>query len=108
MDKLLALLKPFIKKDLYNAINVHKSLFTLLDVHVSKSMMPNDQYGGTGENLLDMFKKTMDPILANEQFFVEEQATKRVKEELRRGKPKTECDLFGYSSSIFASSKSSN
>lgn len=62
----------------------------------------------TAENLSDMLEKTMDPILANEHFFVEEEATKRVKEELRKGKPKTERDLFGYSSSIFTSSKSGN
>lgn len=105
MDAFLALIKPFLKKELIQANVVHKSLDTLLDVHISKSMMPDGQYGGTAGSFEDMLKNTMDPILANEQFFIEENVTKRVNEKLRPGKPKTERDLFGYLSSIFASSK---
>lgn len=95
MDKILALLKPFLKKELLKAIHVHKSLHTLLDVHVSKSIMP-DEYEGTAGKLSDILKGTLDPVLANERFFVEEETAKRCKEELRPGKPKTERDLFGY------------
>lgn len=101
----LALIKPFLKKEIIDALVVHKSLDTLLDVYVSKSMMPSGEYGGSAGTSTDMFKKTMDPILANEKFFIEEEATKRVNEKLRPGKPKTERDLFGYLSSLFSGSR---
>lgn len=109
MDKVLALLKPFLKKELFEAIIIHKSLDTFLDVYVPKSMMPDGHYGGTAGNFMDMFNNTINPMLGNEQFFdKEEVATKRVKEELRPGKPKTERDLFGFFSALFAGSKSNN
>lgn len=109
MDKVLALLKPFLKKEIYQAIIIHKTLDTFLDKYVPKSMMPDGHYGGTAGNVMDMFNNTINPMLANGQFFDEtEEATKRVKEELRPGKPKTERDLFGYVCALFASSKSNN
>lgn len=104
MDKVLAFFKPFLTKELAQAIVVHKSPDTLLDIYVPKSIMPVE-YGGTAGKLTEMYKNTLDPVFANRQYFAEEEATKRVNEELRPGKPKTERDLFGYFCALFGSSK---
>lgn len=46
MDKVLALMRPFMKKELMDVMHLHSSMDTFLDKHVPKSMMPNE-YGGT-------------------------------------------------------------
>lgn len=92
------------KKALLNSIHIHKSLDTFLDIYVSKAMMP-EEYGGTAGKKLDMAESSYAEIKANADFFMEEEATKRVNEALRPGKPKTERDIFGYFSTLFSRSK---
>lgn len=101
----MSMMKPFMKKELLEMVHIHKSLDTFLDVCVPKAMMP-EEYGGTAGKKCDMAQHAYDEVRANREFFIEEEATKRVKEELRPGKPKT--DIFGYFSSLFSSSKGSN
>lgn len=94
MDKVLALMKPFMKKELMDVMHLHSTLDTFLDKHVPKSMMP-DEYGGSAGKIQDITDKVYKEMQANGQFFVEEEEKKRVNEKLRPGKPKTESDLFG-------------
>lgn len=94
MDKVLALMRPFMKKDLMDVMHLHSTLDTFLDKHVTKSMMP-DEYGGSAGKIKDLTDKVYKEMQANGQFFVDEEQTKRVDEKLRPGKPKTESDLFG-------------
>lgn len=94
MDKVLALMKPFMKKELMDAMHLHSSMDTFLDKHVPKAMMPNE-YGGSAGTIPEIQEQVYKQLLANGPFFVDEEATRRVNEKLRPGKPKTESDLFG-------------
>lgn len=89
----MALMKPFMKKELLDAMHLHTSLDTFIDKHVPKLMLP-EEYGGSAGKLKDISDKAYKYVQANPQFFQEE-GTKRVDEKLRPGKPKTESDLFG-------------
>lgn len=94
MDKVLALMRPFMKKELLDAMHLHSSLDTFLDNHVPRSMMP-DEYGGTAGKLKDLADKAYKEMQQYPDFYKVEEETKRVNEKLRPGKPKTENDLFG-------------
>lgn len=106
MDTMMSMMKPFMKKELLKIIHIHKTLDGFLDVYVPRTMMP-DEYGGSAGKTLDMIERFYDEMKANNDYFAEDEATKRVNEELRPGKPKTERDVFGYFCSWFSSSKSS-
>lgn len=93
MDKVLAMMRPFMKKELMDVMHIHSSMDTFLDKHVPKAMMP-DEYGGSAGKMLDITDKIYKDLHENGQFFTEEE-TRRVNEKLRPGKPKTESDLFG-------------
>lgn len=45
MDKVMALMKPFMKKELMDSLQLHSTLDTFVDKHVPKSMLP-EEYGG--------------------------------------------------------------
>jgi len=93
MDKVMALMKPFMKKEFMDVMHLHSSLNTL-DEHVPRAMMPNE-YGGAAGSVKELGEKVYKQLQENAQFFVDEEATKRVNEKLRPGKPKSESDLFG-------------
>lgn len=93
MDKLLAMMRPFLKKDLLDMIHVHPTMDTFLDKFVPKALMPND-YGGNLSTIAEIVGNTYAEVKANQQFYNEEE-THRVNEKLRPGKPKTEGDIFG-------------
>lgn len=93
MDKVLAMMKPFMKKELLDCMHLHSSMDTFLDKCVPKTMMPNE-YGGSAGKVDEVTDKLYAELQQNAAFFVEEE-TRRVNEKLRPGKPKTESDLFG-------------
>lgn len=89
-----------------NGLHLHKTLDTFVDKFVPKTMLP-DKYGGTAGNLETMVKDVFADVQANSQFYVDEEANKRVNEQLRPGKPKTDRDLFGFFFTLFSGKKSS-
>lgn len=93
MDKVLAMMRPFMKKELLDCMHLHSSMDTFVDKCVSKAMLP-EEYGGTAGKIDEITEKTYAEVLQSAAFFVEEE-TRRVNEKLRPGKPKTESDLFG-------------
>lgn len=93
MDKVMALMKPFMKKELMDAMHLHATMDTF-EKHVPISMMPNE-YGGSAGTIKELQDGVYGQLMANGPFFVEEEATRRVNEQLRPGNPKTESDLFG-------------
>lgn len=95
MDKMLAMVRPFMKKELLDTMLTHQSLDAFLDKFVPRTMMP-DEYGGSAGKLDDIIDMGYKEFQANNQFFIEDEQTKRVNEELRPGKPKTDADVFGY------------
>lgn len=87
-------MRPFLKKELMDAMHLHSSMDTFLEKHVPKSMMPLE-YGGSAGTISELQDNVYKQLLANGSFFVDEEATRRVNEKLRPGSPKTESDLFG-------------
>lgn len=94
MDKVLALMKPFMKKELMDAMHLHSTMDTFLDKHVPKALMPNE-YGGSAGTIKEIQEKAYQQLKENGAFFDDEETNKRVNEKLRPGKPKSESDLFG-------------
>lgn len=93
MDKVLAMMRPFMKKELMDAMQLHSTMDTFWE-HVPKSMMPED-YGGSAGKMQDLIDAAYKKLKLYPEFFKEEEETKRVDEKLRPGKPQTESDLFG-------------
>lgn len=52
MDKFLALIKPFLKKEVLDTIKFHSSLESLYDT-VSRDLLPNE-FGGTAGSMVDI------------------------------------------------------
>lgn len=86
------------KKELMDAMHLHATMDTF-EKHVPKAMMP-EEYGGSAGKLQDLQDKVYAQLKANGPFFVEEEATRRINEDLRPGSPKTESDLFGIDGSF--------
>lgn len=105
MDRMLAMVRPFIKKELMNLIHTHTTLDTFVDCCIPKRMLPTE-YGGLSGNIADLINDMYQVIQANEAFFIEEETTKRVNEQLRAGKSKAENDHFGHILGLFSNSKS--
>lgn len=84
-----------------NLIHTHTTLDSFLDCHIPKRIMPAEYGGSAGgiTNIIDVVYKEMQ---ANEAFYIEEETTKRVNEQLRPGKPKTES---GSIFSLFSNGK---
>lgn len=93
MDKLLAMMRPFMKKELMDMLHVHSTMDTFMDKFIPKAIMPNE-YGGSAGPVKDVVEKCYAEVRNNQAFYTEEE-TRRVNEKLRPGKPKTESDIFG-------------
>lgn len=89
----MGLMKPFMKKELMDAMHLHATMDTF-EEYVPKAMMP-EEYGGAAGKVADLQDTVYKQLLVNGPFFIEEEATRRVNEKLRPGSPKTESDLFG-------------
>lgn len=94
MDKVIAMMRPFMKKELMDVMHLHSTMDTFLDKHVSQPMMPNE-YGGSAGTIKDIQETVFKQLQENGSFFAEEEETRRVNEKLRPGKPKSANDLFG-------------
>lgn len=94
MDKVVAMLRPFMKKELMDVMYLHNTMDTYLEKHVPQAMMPNE-YGGSAGTIKEIQETVYKQLQENSAFFVEEEETKRVNEKLRPGKPKSANDLFG-------------
>ncbi|XP_037922806.1 alpha-tocopherol transfer protein-like isoform X2 [Hermetia illucens] len=93
MDKLLAIMKPFMKKELMNVMHLHQSVETFHE-YVPKEYLPED-YGGPKESLKTHYERFYEDLKNNQDFFTKEEQTRRVDEKQRPGKPKVASDLFG-------------
>lgn len=104
MDKILAMMRPFMSKELMNVMYTHKTLDTFLDKCIPTEMMP-EEYGGSAGKVNDNIARMYNELQSNAAFFIEDEKLRRVNEKLRPGKPKTDRDLFGFFSTLFSSSK---
>ncbi|KAJ8930565.1 hypothetical protein NQ314_016627 [Rhamnusium bicolor] len=92
MDKLLALMKPFMKKELMNSLFLHTDMESL-NKRIPKNLLPQD-YGGSCESLSILHEKYKAVISDNADFF-KYQDSQVVDESKRPGKPKNIGDVFG-------------
>nr|CAH7748959.1 unnamed protein product [Callosobruchus chinensis] len=92
MDKILALMKPFMKKELYDAIQIHTTMESLY-AQVPRDVLPQD-YGGSSESLKSLHDKFLKLMAESEELF-KFQESQLVDESRRPGKPKSISDVFG-------------
>ncbi|XP_050313106.1 alpha-tocopherol transfer protein-like isoform X2 [Anthonomus grandis grandis] len=92
IDKLLALMKPFMKKELVDMLHVHNSIETFFE-HVPIECLPKE-YGGQMDPIKILYDNVTKEMNENADFFDQEE-TQRVNESLRPGKPKNMGDFFG-------------
>ncbi|XP_050311781.1 alpha-tocopherol transfer protein-like [Anthonomus grandis grandis] len=93
MDKILALLKPFIRKEFFSKIFIHTNMDTFYE-HVPKEALPVD-YGGEADSVNYQFEKYKKQIYDN-QWFYDFQDTMVVDEGKRVGPRKDADSLFGF------------
>ncbi|XP_047099832.1 retinol-binding protein pinta-like [Schistocerca piceifrons] len=100
MDKFLALMKPFMKKELIDMLHLHTEGLHTLEPFVPLKLLPKE-VGGEGETLEAIREKTIEVMKANRDFLVEEEK-RRVDESRRQGKPKagTPETLYGVEGSF--------
>ncbi|CAG9559400.1 unnamed protein product [Danaus chrysippus] len=94
MDKILMLLKPFIKNELIHILHVHEKKSEVLYEYIPKEAFP-EECGGKYMKLETLRDHHIRRLQDNKEFFVRENL-RRVNESLRQnGKTKTVEDVFG-------------
>ncbi|KAH8232164.1 hypothetical protein KR032_001145 [Drosophila birchii] len=93
MDKILALMTPFMKKELTSVLHMHSDLNEFYKF-VPKEMLPQEYGGQLEESSLakDIYYKK---LLKNRKEMLEFETRHQVNEKLRPGKAKNASDLFG-------------
>nr|XP_022904815.1 alpha-tocopherol transfer protein-like [Onthophagus taurus] len=91
-EKFLGILKPFIKKELFDMIHLHRTPEGLHD-YINKDDLPNE-YGGKLGSFKELHQEMLKNVTENMDFFVQNE--KLVADESKRqGKPKNMGDIFG-------------
>ncbi|CAG9791672.1 unnamed protein product [Diatraea saccharalis] len=98
MDKLMMLLKPFLKKELLETMHIHQVNSDSFYQHMSKKALPKEE-GGEYKDHATIRDELIQRMKTNTDFLREENK-KRVNETLRPGKAKTVEDLFGIQGSF--------
>ncbi|XP_045454244.1 clavesin-1-like [Melitaea cinxia] len=93
VDKLLMVIKPFMKKELLNTLCIHQVGSNTLEKVLPLEALPKDA-GGQYKTFEEAKNYAIEKALANKDFF-ENENKKRVVESLRPGKPRTITDIFG-------------
>ncbi|XP_054725646.1 alpha-tocopherol transfer protein-like [Anastrepha obliqua] len=93
MDKILALMTPFMKKELMNILYVHNNLEDFFK-YVPQSILPKD-YGGQNQEFGEISETFYKKLKDNRMEMMEFEKRHQVDEKLRPGKPKSASDLFG-------------
>ncbi|XP_063992396.1 alpha-tocopherol transfer protein-like [Diachasmimorpha longicaudata] len=98
MEVILAMAKPFLKKELLEILHFHTTNDTA-EKFFPIELLPNES-GGKAGPVKDLHVKNIKRLEANREFFLEDEQTMRVTEALRPGKQKTVTDLFGVEGSF--------
>lgn len=61
MMKLLALIRPFLKKEVFDVMHFHSSGYETLYEHIPRDMLPFE-YGGTIGKVDDLYKKSLELV----------------------------------------------
>ncbi|XP_075972887.1 uncharacterized protein LOC142974446 [Anticarsia gemmatalis] len=89
IDKLLAMVRPFMKDELLDILKVHQTDANTLDEYISK----NDLFKENGENKGALKERICNKLTANAKFF-ENESKKRVDESKRPGGSKSMSIFF--------------
>ncbi|KAK9754144.1 CRAL/TRIO domain [Popillia japonica] len=93
MDKLLALIKPLMKKELLETMQLFTDKLDDLYKIIPQECFPAD-YGGTADPLTELIRRRNENFKVNDKFFVD--GEKEVSDETKRvGKPKDASAIFG-------------
>ncbi|CAG4967945.1 unnamed protein product [Parnassius apollo] len=98
MDKLMMLLKPFMKKDLLDILHIHQPNSEKLYEYIPKKAFPKEE-GGEHKDHKTLRDEMIQRLKVNKQFFKDE-SLRRVNEALRPGGKATVEDLFGIQGSF--------
>lgn len=82
IDKIVFLMKPFMKKEMWDIFHLHtnvENLYKFIDAKV----MPSDYPGGEAEPLTHLHAESFQQLLACHDYFLEEEQTRRVDEKAR-------------------------
>ncbi|XP_013188343.1 alpha-tocopherol transfer protein [Amyelois transitella] len=93
MDKLMMLIKPFLKKELLEVLHIHQIGSRTLEEFVPMAGLPKEA-GGEGKTFNEYRDDIIAVLKANEDYILAENK-KRVVESMRPGRPKTITDIFG-------------
>ncbi|EDW81525.1 uncharacterized protein Dwil_GK10975 [Drosophila willistoni] len=93
MDKIMALMNPFMKKELTNILYLHNDINEFYKF-VPLEMLPKD-YGGPLEEASVAKEIYYKKMLDDRKQMLEFETRHQVNEKLRPGKPKNASDLFG-------------
>ncbi|XP_051863310.1 alpha-tocopherol transfer protein-like [Drosophila nasuta] len=93
MDKIMALMTPFMKKELTSILYMHSDLNEFFKF-VPQKMLPKD-YGGPLEEMCVAKELYNQKLMDNRKQMLEFETRHQVNEKLRPGKPKNASDLFG-------------
>lgn len=61
MMKLIALVRPFLRKELFDVMHFHSSGYASLYKHIPRYMLP-DEYGGMAGKLDEIYKKSLELV----------------------------------------------
>lgn len=93
MDKILAIMKPFMKKELMDVLYLHTEGMDSFYKFVEKKNLPKE-LGGDGPKKQELHKRMERDIKENAEYFRDE-VKQRVDETRRPGKAKDAGELFG-------------
>ncbi|GBP86315.1 Alpha-tocopherol transfer protein-like [Eumeta japonica] len=93
MDKLLMILKPFMKKQLMDMLHIHQPDSKAVDEVIPKAALPKE-YGGQHKDINTWIEESWQKVRANREYFAAE-SERRVNEAKRPGRPRSVTDLFG-------------
>nr|CAD7569530.1 unnamed protein product [Timema californicum] len=97
-EKILAMCKPFMKKELLAKLQVHSGDMESFYKMVPKKILPKD-YGGDGETMEELQRRTCEKMLEHREWFIQDEKM-RVDESKRPGKAKSAGDVFGLEGSF--------
>lgn len=110
VDKIVFLMKPFMKKELWEVFHLHSTMETVHKM-IDADVLPSDYPGGKALSYAEAHGKLLcwaiwvftvllsdslyKELTAWREYFLQEEKTKRVNEKARPGKPKNVGELFG-------------
>ncbi|XP_056646739.1 uncharacterized protein LOC130451618 [Diorhabda sublineata] len=97
VDKLLAIIKPFMKKELLDALLLHTDMETFYK-YVPKEILPVD-YGGCCQNVQKL-RNDLENNMAECEDLLKFQENQQVDESKRQGPMKNEANMFGIQGSF--------